>query len=156
MPSYACKEFDELRLHINHMIDNQQYEEAAQFLAEKEKTHISEGYGNLSAFIGIYYELKNKNELKEKYLVKGCELGDYKSCREYTYILIKKGKHKEAEGILLDIVNKHSDPKAAGYLVSLYHNRKWDGFDKEKAKYWRHKINDFVKQQSNKSLKQTD
>ena len=59
MPSYACKEFDELRLHINHMIDNQQYEEAAQYLADKDKTNISEGYRVLAAFIGAYYELKN-------------------------------------------------------------------------------------------------
>ena len=140
MYSHACKEFDELRLHINHMIDNQQYEEAALYLAKKDGTDIAQGYRSLASIIGIYFELKNRKQLSEIYLVKGCKLGDYNSCRELTYNLIKNGEYLKAEATLLDIVDKHSDPKAAGYLVSLYHNRKWDGFNKEKAKYWQYKI----------------
>ena len=157
MPSYAVESDDceSLRLLINKMIDDRQYDKAAKFLSEREETDISEGYRMLAAFIGAYYELKNKDELKEKYFIKGCELGDYKSCREHTYTLVKNGKFKEAEATLLEIANKHFDPRAASYLVSLYHNRKWDGFNEEKAKYWRNKTNDFVKKQSNKSLKQT-
>jgi len=149
VPSHACKEFDELQLHINNMIDNQQFEEAAQYLAERDKTNISEGYRVLAAFIGAYYELENKNELSEIYLLKGCKLGDYNSCREHTYSLVQKGEYLKAEAILLDIAKKHSDPKAAGYLVSLYHNRKWGGFDKEKAKHWQFKVTEYSKQKSN-------
>ena len=149
MPSYACKEFDDLQLHINNMIDNQQFEEAAQYLADRDKVDISEGYRMLAAFIGAYYELENRKNLSEIYLVKGCELGDFNSCREHTYWLVQKGEYIKAEAILLDIAKKHSDPKAAGYLVSLYHNRKWDGFSKEKAKYWQYKVTEFAKQKSN-------
>ena len=149
MHSYACKEFDELRLHINHMIDKQQYEEAALYLAEKYDTDIAQGYGSLASMIRIHFELKNRKKLSEIYLVKGCKLGDYTSCRELTNNLIKNGEYLKAEAALLDIVDKHSDPKAAGYLVSLYHNRKWDGFSKEKAKYWQYKISELVKEKSN-------
>jgi len=149
MPSYACKEFVDLQAHINHMIDNQQFEEAAQYLADKDKTNISEGYRGLAAFISAYYELENRKDLSELYLVKGCELGDYNSCREHTYRLVQKGEYLKAESILLDVANKHSDPQAAGYLVSLYHNRKWDGFNKEKAKHWQYKVTEFAKQKSN-------
>ena len=149
MPSYACEEFDKLQLHINRMIDNQQYEEAAQYLADRDKTNISEGYRGLSSFISAYYELENRKELSELYLDKGCELGDYNSCRERTYSMVQNGEYLKAEAILLDIVSKHSDPEAAGYLVSLYHNRKWDGFNKEKARYWQYKVTELAKQKSN-------
>jgi len=142
-PLYACEDdFDKLLIHINKMIDNKQYEEAASYLAKRDKTNIAGGYRILAALINLNDNVKNKEQLKEKYLVKGCGLGDYNSCREHTNILVARGEYQKAEAILLKIVKKHSDPKSAGYLISLYHTRKWKGFNEEKAKYWQHKLSE--------------
>jgi len=135
------------------LIDNNKYEEAAKYSANYENRHISEGYRALSTFINHYSTRKDKEELVEKYIIKACELGDYHSCRTYADILASNKEYKKAEIIYLNNAENHSDPASAGRLVSLYHNRSWEGFNNEKAKYWQFKIPELAKKESNNLLK---
>jgi len=135
---------------VGELVENNRYEQAAQLLADDKNDHISTGYRALSVYIRIYSKEKNKYQLAEKYAAKGCNAGDHHSCREQARLLVRINKYSEAESIFIKIANAYSDPVSAGELVSLYHNRNWDGFNEEKAKYWQHKVPEFAKKQSNK------
>jgi len=144
------QEAELLKKEIDALISLQEYEKAAQYLAKKESTHISSGYRILSVFIRQNHNLQNRYELSATYLKKGCDTGDFLSCTQYAGHLAKSGKYKEAESLYIKTATEHSDPHAAGSLVSLYLNRKWEGYSKEKAEYWRFKIPELSKNASNK------
>ena len=139
-------------LKIESLIEAKEYERAAKELAKNSNSKIAEGYTILSSYIRFYDKSKDKKELSLKYLVKGCKHDSFNACRRYAVSLINRHKYKEAEKLLIKTANNHSDPASAGELISLYHNRNWNGFSKENARLWQGKISGLVTK-SNKAVK---
>ncbi len=144
-------EVDLFHKQIHNLLDHKKYEEAAQQFSNRSNNDISIGYRVLSVFIQLERNDKNKYMLAIKYANKGCKAGDYHSCRERGKILVKQKEYKKAEVVFIETAKKYSDPISASELESLYFNKDWDGYNKKNALYWRTKIFEFSKKQSNKS-----
>lgn len=152
-----CLAFDTERLQalfrqVDELLDKKEYEEAARFYAEAEGTHISIGYRLLAEHIRMRRSETSEAQLVGKYLSKGCQEGDYHSCRYYALHLVGQGHYGDAEAILIDNVNKHSDALAASELFSLYLVEDWVGYNRDKAIYWRNRVPELIKKDKKRRL----
>ena len=134
---------DEYRKYIekmNALIIEGKYEEAAEFSANRFNKPVYKSYDFLAYLIRKNQNISNREAIADKYLRKGCLAGDYHACRSEADLLRESGRFEEAEKIYIELASKYPDPHSAGKLASMYHNRKWAGFNPEKAKYWQLQI----------------
>jgi len=131
-------------------INNHEFEKAATFSAKHSNIPVYKSYRGLAFFIRKNKSIKNRHEIADSYLRKGCDAGDYHACRREADLIQQKGNLEEAEKIYIHLATNYPDPASAGNLVTMYHNKKWEGYNPEEAKYWRLKIPKLAKDESNK------
>jgi len=118
---------------ISKLLNEGKVNMAVELIMKEDKKVTEAGaYRTIGTFYRKGHGIKKDNKKAIFYYGKGCELGDYHSCREKGVMFYKEGNYSDAEKIFLATAKNHKDFASMGSLVDLYRTKSWSGASEEK------------------------